>query len=94
MADIDELEADQQRALDRVAPLVLRLGLYLAGGTALAFHLHHRHSRDLDLFSLQPQLDLEQARSGLVALSGVEVDSMTDATLRVRVEGVPVDIVR
>lgn len=94
MVDVDELEADQRRALDRVAPIVHRLGLYLAGGTALAFHLRHRHSRDLGLFSLEPQLDLEQVRSSLVALPDVEVDSMTDATLRVRVAGVPVDVVR
>jgi hypothetical protein len=53
MVNIDELEADQRRALDQLAPTVQRLGLYLAGGTALAFHLHHRHSRDVDLFSLQ-----------------------------------------
>lgn len=94
MADVDELEADQRRALDCVAPLTHQLGLYLAGGTALAFHLHHRYSRDVDFFSFQPQLDLEQVRSSLVALTDVEVDSMTDATLRVRVAGVPVDIVR
>ena len=94
MVDFDELEADQRRALDHVAPIVHRLGLYLAGGAALAFHLHHRQSRDLDLFSLQPELDLEQVRRSLVALPNVEVDSVTDATLRVRVAGVPVDVVR
>lgn len=94
MADADELETDQRRALDRVAPIARQLGLYLAGGTGLAFHLHHRHSRDIDLFSLAPQLDLEQVRRSLVALREVEVDSATDVTLRVRVAGVPVDIVR
>ncbi len=54
MAELDELAKDQRRALDRVAPVALELGLYLAGGTALALHLHHRQSRDIDLFSLRP----------------------------------------
>jgi Nucleotidyl transferase AbiEii toxin, Type IV TA system len=94
MADVEQLETDQRRALDRVAPIVHRSRLYLAGGAALTFHLHHRQSRDVDLFSLEPELDLEQVRRSLVALPEVEVDSMTDVTLRVRVTGVPVDVVQ
>ena len=62
MAKPNEPTAAQHRALDRVRPLTERLRLYLAGGTALAFHLHHRTSRDVDLFSLQPELDLEEVR--------------------------------
>ena len=29
-------------------------GSYLAGGTAVAIHLHHRESRDLDFFTIEP----------------------------------------
>jgi len=94
MAERFELAPEQHRALGRLRPLAERFGLYLAGGTALAFHLHHRQSLDVDLFSVEPALDLEQVRRSLVQdVSGAEIDSLTDATLRCRVEGVPVDLV-
>jgi hypothetical protein len=94
MAKPVELPQNQRSALDNLKPLSERLGLYLAGGTALAFHLGHRVSRDLDLFSLGPDLDLTSARVEAAALNGIEVLSLTDATLRFRASGVPVDIVR
>lgn len=49
----DVLPGDTARAWMRIAPLVPEW-MYLCGGTALAIHLHHRVSRDLDLFSEQP----------------------------------------
>jgi len=94
MAESHQLAEDQRRALDRLRPSVEALGLYLAGGTALAFHLGHRLSRDVDLFSQDPSLDLELARRAFATLPEFEVDSLTDATLRFRVGGVPVDVVR
>jgi hypothetical protein len=94
MAKPTELPENQRSALDNLKPLGERLGLYLAGGTALAFHLGHRVSRDLDLFSLGPNLDLASARARAAEINGSEVLSLTDATLRFRVSGVPVDIVR
>src|SRR5438445_13169078 len=94
MAESHELAEDQRRALDRLKPSVERLGLYLAGGTALSFHLGHRVSRDVDLFSQDPNLDLESARSAFALLPEFEVDSLTDATLRFRIGTVPVDLVR
>jgi hypothetical protein len=68
--------------------------MYLAGGTAVALHLGHRVSHDLDLFSREPSLDLEKVRSTLVTLPETQVTSMTDAALRIRVGTVPVDVVR
>jgi hypothetical protein len=94
MAGPHELAEDQRRALDRLRPSVEALGLYLAGGTALAFHLGHRLSRDVDLFSRDPGLDLERARRAFAVLPEFEVDSLTDATLRFRIGSVPVDVVR
>lgn len=94
MAKSHELAEDQRRALDRLRPSAFGLGLYLAGGTALAFNLGHRVSRDLDLFSLDPSLDLERARRAFAALADVEIDSLTDASLRFRIGAVPVDVVR
>jgi Nucleotidyl transferase AbiEii toxin, Type IV TA system len=94
MAESHELAEDQRRALDRLRPAAHALNLYLAGGTALTFHLGHRLSQDVDLFSQDPGLDLERARRAFAALPEFEVDSLTDATLRFRIGGVPVDVVR
>jgi hypothetical protein len=94
MAESRELAEDQRRALDRLKPSVEALGLYLAGRTALAFHLGHRLSRDVDLFSQDADLDLERVRRAFATLPEFEVDSLTDATLRFRIGGVPVDVVR
>lgn len=38
---------------------------YLGGGTAIAVHLRHRESRDLDFFFHQPNLDLDQLANRL-----------------------------
>jgi len=89
-----ELSEDQRRTLDRLRRPSERLGLYLARGTAIAIHLGHRTSRDLDLFSRAPDLDLERTRSSLVELENSEVTSISDATLALRIDGVPVDVVR
>lgn len=51
MAHPDEILEQQYRTLDRLKPITKKYNMYLAGGTALAFYLRHRVSRDLDLFS-------------------------------------------
>ena len=94
MADLSELAKEQRSALDRLRPFASQLGLYLAGGTALSFQLGHRVSRDIDLFSRAPDLDLERARAAFAAVPEFEVTSLTDATLRFRIGNVPVDVVR
>lgn len=43
-----------RRAWERIVPLVPQ-SAYLVGGTALAVHLHHRESRDLDFFLQFPE---------------------------------------
>ena len=67
--------------------------LYLAGGTAIAVHLHHRRSIDLDLFSLTPELDLESLADQL-RKEGATTIALGDATLSLRIGNVPIDIVR
>jgi hypothetical protein len=68
---------------------------YLAGGTAIALHLNHRISADLDLFSLRPNVDLEAIAGSIrAAVPDVEVISIGDVSVRLRVGEVPVDIVR
>lgn len=94
MAEPSELANEQRRALDRLRPLASELSLYLAGGTALSFQLGHRVSRDIDLFSRAPDLDLERARRAFAAVPEFEVTSLTDAALRFRIGNIPVDVVR
>ncbi len=77
------LAEGQQRTLERLRPLLAGDHLYLAGGTAVAHHLGHRRS-----------LDLDRVRARLVSgLPDLKVLSITDATLRVRIAETPVDIV-
>jgi len=92
MASESRLEKSQLRALARLKPLAELDGFYLAGGCAVAFHLGHRVSRDLDLFA--PTANLETLRRAVTgSLPDVEVLAMTDATLQIRLETVPVDLV-
>lgn len=67
---------------------------YLAGGTAVAFHLGHRTSLDLDIFSRHGGVDLERVRRELVdALGEVEVIAATEVTVQLKVGANPVDFV-
>lgn len=45
------LGLNQAKALERLAPVTLAQGFYLAGGTALALRFGHRQSLDLDWFT-------------------------------------------
>ncbi|MEJ7730077.1 MAG: nucleotidyl transferase AbiEii/AbiGii toxin family protein [Polyangiaceae bacterium] len=87
--------AKQLRALDRLKTLAPLAGFYLAGGTAIAFHLRHRRSLDLDLFSATADVDFDVIRRSLAVLpEGVSVIAETDAALKVLLLGEPVDLVR
>jgi Nucleotidyl transferase AbiEii toxin, Type IV TA system len=67
--------------------------LYLAGGVAIAIHLGHRQSVDLDFFSCRPDFDVERLRDRLRVLHASAI-GVTDVTLSVRLGSVPVDFVR
>jgi hypothetical protein len=45
------LGSAQSRALSALGPALSRRGFYLGGGTAVALHLGHRRSHDLDWFT-------------------------------------------
>jgi hypothetical protein len=89
------LAKEQRRALDRLMEVPGIESFHLVGGSAVAIHLRHRRSIDLDLFSLSPDVDLaafaDAARS---ILSDLEVIGTSDVTIKVRVGEVPVDLVR
>lgn len=86
---------EQRRALDRLKSVQGIERFYLAGGTAIAVHLRHRTSIDLDLFSTSADVDLSVVAEAIrIVVADLHVLSVTDAALRIRVAGVPVDIVR
>ncbi|MSP60848.1 MAG: hypothetical protein EXR72_10995 [Myxococcales bacterium] len=89
------LAKEQDRALDLLkrVPAVAE-GFYLAGGSALAWHLRHRRSNDLDFFSLTPSVGLEGVRRGLAhGIPAAVALSSSDVAMKVRLGDTMVDFV-
>lgn len=89
------LAPEQVGALDRLRTVPGLDGFYLAGGGAVAFHLGHRRSLDVGLFSLTPDTDLDDLRVAITgALDDARVLALTDVALRLVVGTVLIDLVR
>lgn len=73
------LPKDTARSWEVIAPIVPQ-GAYLAGGTALAVHLRHRFSRDLDFFLREP-VDLDDTTAALQSLGPFAVTLRDAGTL-------------
>lgn len=80
------LPAETAEAWERIAP-VLPDGCRLAGGTALAVHLGHRESRDLDFFFNDPALDLDSVERALAARGELAVTRRATGTLNCQFVG-------
>ena len=65
----------------------------LMGGTALAMHLRHRRSRDLDVF-VHETFNPERVLEALQAEAAVAVDNVAEGTLNVSVDGVKVQFLQ
>lgn len=89
----ERLPSEQLRALDRLRNEPAFEGLCLVGGTAIAAHLGHRRSLDLDLFSHGGAIDLESVRRRLVEL-GASIVSIDANVLRAVLDNVRIDVVR
>ncbi len=76
----------------KVAPLIPD-SAYLAGGTGLTVHLHHRVSRDLD-FMLDRDEDLESLRGALGEVGRLGVTYQDDGTLNCLLDGTKVQFLR
>jgi hypothetical protein len=93
MGEVRFISQPQLDTLAHLRQLERADDLYLAGGTAAAYHLGHRLSRDLDLFSRR-ELNLEAVRRELVNhIPGVEVVAAGEVSLEIRIGAIPVDIV-
>lgn len=73
------LPPDTVRTWEAIQPL-MPTAAYLAGGTAIAVHLHHRISRDLDLF-LDDDVDLDALAATLARIGPFAPTMHTGTTL-------------
>ncbi len=74
------LAPETAQAWEQIAP-VLPGSCVLVGGTALAVHLHHRQSRDLDFFYKDPGLDLTALERELSRIGTFAVSARAPGTL-------------
>lgn len=74
------LPLDTARAWQTLAPMLPK-ELYLVGGTAIAVHLKHRESRDLDFFFHSNAVDLDALAAELQKLSRFSVTRQGAGTL-------------
>lgn len=88
------LTPTQLEVLRRVAPVATAEGFYLSGGTAVALHLGHRRSIDLDWFSpvdFDPEPLVHTLRQ---RVPDIEVRSQADGTLHAVEAGVMISFLR
>jgi hypothetical protein len=83
-----KLDPRQRAALTRLAS-ALPPSFYLAGGVAVAAHLDHRTSRDLDFFAAS---DPSHLLSVLERLPGVTISDRASGTIHLTMDGVPVTL--
>jgi len=76
---VESISAKVQANLELVGQTPLAAQFYLAGGTAIALHLGHRHSYDLDFFSPVP-FDKGDPRRFLALLGSLVVEQESDGT--------------
>lgn len=74
------LPSDTAASWEEIAPLIPKQA-YLAGGTAVAAHLKHRVSRDLDFFFHRNAVDLTQLRRRLARTGKFAATLQTPETL-------------
>ena len=89
---VKSITAAQRAALQTLSTLV-RAETYLGGGVAVAAHLDHRQSLDLDLFTAGPNL-LANREATALSVPGVTLVSQAAGTLHLEVHGVPVSLLR
>lgn len=84
------IQTETKRVLEKIAEsAIIKNQFYLAGGTALAIHLGHRQSIDLDWFSREPfsnvKIKKELQGVGNLEISGEEAGTINGALDQVKV---------
>ena len=88
------LPENLRRVWPHVADCANRVGGALMGGTAVAIHLRHRVSEDLDVVTLRKFSGTTQEKRLRAAASSVVIDEVSDNMFHGFVDGVKVDIFR
>ncbi|WP_419946901.1 nucleotidyl transferase AbiEii/AbiGii toxin family protein [Candidatus Poriferisodalis sp.] len=98
MSELDELAdvlpANLRSVWPHVADCANRVGGVLMGGTAVAIHLRHRVSEDLDVITLEKFSGKAQERRLRKSAAVVDVEEVSDNMFHGFVDGVRVDIFR
>lgn len=98
MSELDELAgvlpANLRSVWPHVAGCADRIGGVLMGGTAVAIHLRHRVSEDLDVITLQGFSGKALEKRLRTAASVVDIEEVSDNMFHGYVDGVKVDIFR
>lgn len=94
MAKARRLASAQLRALGELKKLQGIESFYLAGATAIAFHLGHRKSEDLDLFSMSNRVSMSSLKRAAQRIGSLRVLNETDVVLELSAGSVPIDLVR
>lgn len=76
----DVLPPDAAETWERIAPIVPEAA-YLGGGTAIAVHIRHRRSRDLDFFYHEDAVDLDALHAVLAKAGPFAVTQRSPDTL-------------
>lgn len=85
------------KLLGEIGAVLNRFGLVLVGGTALAIHLNHRRSLDLDFFGTEafdPDEMLENLTEAFGDQHAVEMLGKDRNTLNLLIDGIKVDLMR
>jgi hypothetical protein len=94
MAKTTHLAPGQLRALGGLKHAAGFDRFYLAGASAIAFHLGHRRSEDLDFFSKTERVSLERIKRAATALKGARIIRETEACVELELNRIPIDFVR
>ncbi len=98
MSELDELgdvlPANLRSVWPHVADCANRVGGVLMGGTAVAIHLRHRVSEDLDVITLEGFCGKAQEKRLRRTASVVDIEEVSDNMFHGFVDGVRVDIFR
>jgi len=84
---IETINKETRLALEKIAKLPFLEKFYLAGGTALAMHLGHRESIDLDFFSAE-KFSTARTKEELSRIGELKVDYEDEDTLSGLLDGV------
>jgi len=84
---IETINKETRLILKRIAKLPILANFYLAGGTALAMHLGHRESIDLDFFSAE-KFSAAKLKEILAGAGELKIDYEDGDTLSGTLDGV------